>query len=543
MDFVQKFSVRGKFLFSLGLICALCLVMGLMALREISRMHNSSDLLADHALPSAQQLAKLQSTIQTYRRADMGILSCTDTKCVDYYVERRKKNTQDFSRYFEAYLKTDPPKEELASALAFRDDFSAYLTAAEPPIKLLLAGDKTAASKQTLGPNGELFRKLEGELSKAFETNTRNSQQTCAEIESIYQKSIFNTAVLLALILFGSLGIAWRLTNSIVPPLRQASDLLLAVSRRDLTGHIELNRQDELGQMADSLNTAITAMRELMTSVNEGVETIGAAATELAATAENSLQAAQEQCRETNQIAAASEEMAVTAGEVSRNAESANRASMDAATSAVHGGKVIAHTIDRMKSISDFTHQTADRMEALNLRSDEIGKVITTIREISEQTNLLALNAAIESARAGEHGRGFAVVAGEVRRLAERTKSATEEIASTIVSIQSETRETLDLMEEGKTSSIKGVEESESARHTLTDIISLAHGSEEQVALIAAASTEQAAASGEISRSISTIRSVSDQVSNAAEDTRKASLDLSRLAASLDREMKTFRLR
>jgi len=543
MDFVQKFSVRGKFLFSLGLICVLCLLMGLMALREISRMHNSSDLLADHALPSAQQLAKLQSTIQTYRRADMGILSCTDQKCVDYYIARRKKNTDDFAKYFEAYLKTDPPQEELAFAQSFRDDFSAYLVAAEPPIKLLLAGDKTGASKQTLGPNGELFRKLEGELSKAFEANTKNSQQSCAAIEAIYQKSILNTSVLLVIIVFGSLVVAWRLTNSIVPPLREASALLERVAERDLTGHITLDRQDELGQMANSLNTAIRSMRELMISVNEGVETIGAASTELAASAEQSLSAAQEQCRETNQIAAASEEMAVTAGEVSRNAEEANRASMNAATTAVHGGEVIAHTIDRMKSISDFTHQTADRMEALNLRSDEIGKVITTIREISEQTNLLALNAAIESARAGEHGRGFAVVAGEVRRLAERTKSATEEIASTIVSIQSETRETLTLMEDGKTSSIKGVEESESARHTLTDIISLAHGSEEQVALIAAASTEQAAASGEISRSISTIRSVSDQVSNAAEDTRKASLELSRLAGSLDQQMKTFRLR
>ena len=111
-----------------------------------------------------------------------------------------------------------------------------------------------------------------------------------------------------------------------------------------------------------------------------------------------------------------------------------------------------------MEKIAAATSSVSEKMTSLAHRSEEIGKVVNVIQEISEQTNLLALNAAIEAARAGEHGRGFAVVAGEVRRLAERTKGATEEIAGTIRSIQEETRDTLEVMEESRTAVETGME-------------------------------------------------------------------------------------
>jgi methyl-accepting chemotaxis protein len=129
-------------------------------------------------------------------------------------------------------------------------------------------------------------------------------------------------------------------------------------------------------------------------------------------------------------------------------------------------------------------------MTSLAHRSEEIGKVVSVIQEISEQTNLLALNAAIEAARAGEHGRGFAVVAGEVRRLAERTKGATEEIAGTIRSIQDETRETLQVMQESRTAVETGMEETAHARKSLEAIIESSKQVEHQIQMIATAATE-----------------------------------------------------
>jgi len=151
-----------------------------------------------------------------------------------------------------------------------------------------------------------------------------------------------------------------------------------------------------------------------------------------------------------------------------------------------------------MEKIASATRTVSEKMTSLAHRSEEIGKVVNVIQEISEQTNLLALNAAIEAARAGEHGRGFAVVAGEVRRLAERTKGATEEIAGTIRNIQDETRETLEVMQDSRTAVETGMGETAHARRSLEAIIESSKQVEHQIHLIATAATEQTSASGEI---------------------------------------------
>ena len=195
-----------------------------------------------------------------------------------------------------------------------------------------------------------------------------------------------------------------------------------------------------------------------------------------------------------------------------------------------------------MESIANSTGSVSNKMEELARQAVEIGKVVDVIQEISEQTNLLALNAAIEAARAGEHGRGFAVVAGEVRRLAERTKSATEEIGTTIHSIQMQTSETQQMMSSSREEVENGLEKTTRVRTNLNVIVDSSKQVEHQIHLIATAATEQAASSQEISQSTSHIANLATRNSHATEETAEACKELAQLAMSLDHLIREFRL-
>jgi len=543
MSMFRNLPVSRKFALAFGLICTFCALLGAIAFWGLSKMNDSSNRLAQIALPSAQNLAQMESALQVLRRADMGIMLCDTADCIGYYLKNRQKASAKFEAADSAYRRLETASQESALVEALSTEFTQYMQESDRTIVLLQSGDKAQASRQTVGGNAPIFRKADADLGRAIEINTHASTQQCLNATAVYQSVRSMALGTLVLTLLLSSAIGWLLTRSIAPPLTAATGVLEALAAKDLTASpLSTDRTDEIGRMATALNTAVSTIRSLIGSMQHGVETVSSAAAELSATAGKSSEQAQLQCSETSQIATATQEMASTVAEVSKNAEQANLASREAARTANEGGAAISRTADRMQGISEFTNRTVDKMATLARRSEQIGEVVTTIREISEQTNLLALNAAIEAQRAGEHGRGFAVVAGEVRRLAERTKSATEEITGTIVTIQSETREMLQLMEQGKTGVVEGLAESRSARQTLEAIIDLAHRSEEQIAMIATASTEEAAASGEISRSLARICEISALTSTGAAETTQASLDLSRLAADLDKEIKSFRL-
>jgi methyl-accepting chemotaxis protein len=283
-------------------------------------------------------------------------------------------------------------------------------------------------------------------------------------------------------------------------------------------------------------------MRSVLRSVAQGAETLSAAAAQLSARSTHSSGNVQSQANNINQIAAASQQMTATIGEISRNIETAAVISRESAEAANLGGAVMKEAATTMEQIAAAAGSVEEKMTSLARRSEEIGKVVRAIQEISEQTNLLALNAAIEAARAGEHGRGFAVVAGEVRRLAERTKGATQEIAGTIGNIQAETRETLEVMSHSRGNVEAGLSETARARTSLEAIIGSSREVENQIQMIAASAIEQTAASAEISEGANHISILATETSLAAEESALACKNLSELATDLDGIIRQFRI-
>ncbi|ENB9665638.1 methyl-accepting chemotaxis protein [Pseudomonas putida] len=349
--------------------------------------------------------------------------------------------------------------------------------------------------------------------------------------EALAARSLLTSVALMALVV-GVLA-AWLITVQITQPLRQTLAVAARIAKGDLSQVDAVHRRDEMGQLQTSMRQMTLSLRELIGGIDQGVGQLSQAATQLAASSEDTKLRINQQREETDQVATAMNQMSATVQEVAQNAEQASLAASNADQQAQLGDRVVAEAIGRIEQLAGQMDHCLAAMQHLAGESQRIGSILDVIKSVSEQTNLLALNAAIEAARAGEAGRGFAVVADEVRGLAQRTSTATEEIGQLIDSLHNGTDEVTRLLDSSKSLTEQSVELSRKAGQALgqiTDTVSSIQGMNQQ---IATASEEQSVVAEQINRSVINVRDVSDQTSAASEQTAASSGELEQLGQQL----------
>jgi methyl-accepting chemotaxis protein len=341
------------------------------------------------------------------------------------------------------------------------------------------------------------------------------------------------------------LGLLWYLISRMFNRPMQALIARIediAHGEGDLTQRVTVKSRDEVGRLATGFNTFVGKIHDVVAEVAANANNVAASSTEIAASSEQMAAGMQQQSEQIMRVSAAVEEMGASVVEVARKSGVATNRAVESGRIATDGGEIVQQTVAGMKAIADAVAEGAQSVQGLGRRGEQIGEIIEVINDIADQTNLLALNAAIEAARAGEHGRGFAVVADAVRKLADRTTAATEEIAKSIQEIQRETQGAVSKMNAGNEHVRSGVERAQKAGESLSRIVSSAGAVAEMIRSIAAVAQEQSRAGEEVSRNIDGINSVTRQTAEGAGQAARAAAEMSSQAEVLRTLVSRFKV-
>ncbi|MFB3301661.1 methyl-accepting chemotaxis protein [Pseudomonas sp. AMR01] len=326
---------------------------------------------------------------------------------------------------------------------------------------------------------------------------------------------------------------------------RTINDVLVAtqlIAQGDLSVRIQVRGKDEMADVGNGLNHMVQAFGSSLAQVERSSQSVSDAAQRIGVSIDRAKRSMSNQQSETEQVATAINEMTTSVADVAQNTEGAAHAAEHASQSSSAGLAKMQETRVTIEALADEVERSAQKVSALAQHSQQIGGVIEVIRNIADQTNLLALNAAIEAARAGEQGRGFAVVADEVRTLASRTQTSTEEIRRIIQELQSATGAAVEQMKAGK---LRAQECIESADQASTSLDAINEGVEQIVGMntqIASAAVQQHAVSEDINRNVTEIRNGSVALMEGIEDNAATAQELSLLAGELRTVVSRFKL-
>jgi methyl-accepting chemotaxis protein len=350
-------------------------------------------------------------------------------------------------------------------------------------------------------------------------------------------------AALLALLALGIL-LALLVSRTVTGPIKAVVDTIrdIAQGEGDLTKRLPIHGKNEIGELSEWFNTFIGKLHGIINQVSGSSLQLASSALELQLTSKQMTESIAQLSSQSTSLATAGEEMSATSGDIANNCHHAAGNASGATSKAHQGAAVVGQSIAVMSSIAERVQSAAKTVDALGVRSEQIGAIIGTIEDIADQTNLLALNAAIEAARAGEQGRGFAVVADEVRALAERTTRATKEIGEMIKAIQKETKAAVTSMEQSVVQVDQGTSHAAESGRSLQEILDIINDVTEQISQIATAAEEQTATTREISSNVMNLNDLAQQNDHALHETAIAANDVSRQAEELKQLVGQFKL-
>ncbi|MGJ8691941.1 MAG: methyl-accepting chemotaxis protein [Thalassotalea sp.] len=353
---------------------------------------------------------------------------------------------------------------------------------------------------------------------------------------------ITTTGIATIVVLMLSLVLCFVSIMKALRPFNNMNEALynIAHGEGDLTHKLSVETDDEVGRCAKSFNDFSEKIRQIVLTVTKEAQGINDATMLLDKASQSSQNLVHEQRVKTEYLSQVIYEMVTTAQEITNNGNHAAEAANEASEEAIKTSESLMLAVNKLQELNDDINKSSDAMNKLELETDAIGSVLEVIQQIAEQTNLLALNAAIEAARAGEQGRGFAVVADEVRTLASRTQSSTEEIRAMINRLQAGAQNAVSAMAVSQASSLQAKEVAVASNESLEKVNKAIAVINEVNSVVATAAKEQTDVTEDLNNNLHGLCELTTNTEQEMKLVAQTSEELKSNVMALNKEMSSF---
>ncbi len=539
---MRNLKVSARAALSFMFIALLLVALGGISVWKMGEIRETARDLENDALASVVVADRINATMLRLRLEVRRMLSQTNPQDMATTTGMIASLSEELKKQIALYAPFVASDKEGQLFKAVSENTDKALVAFDQVTALIRQNSTNEALAYLSSSVTPVTRLLDVAVNGLVQMNIDEAANSGKESEDSYQSGLMFVIFIIAAATLATIVLAVLFTKSIVTPLRDMLRVNDTIAKGDLRSVITVTGKDEFSDLMRSTQVMQNNLRDTIKLIGDSSTQLASAAEEMNAVTEESSRGLLRQNNEIDQAATAVNQMTAAVDEVARNAAAASDAAKASDQSTRTGAARVTSTVDAIEKLSKTVQSTSVDVERLAVQSKDISKVLEVIRTIAEQTNLLALNAAIEAARAGEQGRGFAVVADEVRALAHRTQTSTQEIEKMIGDILTGTAQATKAMSESCDQADGTLTIAHEAGAALTLIAKAINEINEMNLMIATASEQQAQVARSVDGNLMSIRDLSIQSATGANQTAAASSELSALAADMNKLVARFSL-